>query len=170
MNLAYMMIGNRHDAEDIAQEAFIRAYKALGKFQQRSKFSSWLYQIGLNLCKDHLKSNSRHVKHLDDEQLRAMEDGSKSDGQATQHILEVELSNLMREAIGKLPVPYRETFVLRHLQGLEYEDVASITAVPADTVRVRAYRARELLRELLAPEVDTYWREKSAREKSDPKL
>ena len=64
---------------------------------------------------------------------------------------------------------YREAFVLRHLQGLEYEDVATITTVPADTVRVRAYRAREMLRESLAPNVDTFWREKAAKEKGKGK-
>lgn len=163
INMAYMMIGNRHDAEDVAQEAFIRAYRALGKFQQKSKFSSWLYQIGLNLCKDYLKAKVRQVKSLDDEQLAALEPGMEE--QPSRQVLAVELSEKMREAIGKLPVPYRETFVLRHLQGLEYEDVASITGVPADTVRVRAYRAREILRESLAGEVDTFWREKAAKEK-----
>ena len=62
-----------------------------------------------------------------------------------------------------------EAFVLRHLQGLEYEDVAVITTVPADTVRVRAYRAREMLRGSLAPNVDTFWREKAAKEKGKGK-
>ena len=71
----------------------------------------------------------------------------------------------MSEAINKLPLLYREAFVLRHLQGLDYEDVATITSVPADTVRVRAYRAREMLRESLSPNVDTFWREKAAKEK-----
>lgn len=167
INLAYMMIGNRHDAEDIAQEAFIRAYRGLKKFQQKAKFSSWLYQIALNLCKDYLKARARNVKSLDDEQLTAMEPGTRE--QAARAVLESELSDLMRVAINKLPVPYRETFVLRHLQGLEYDEVASITSVPADTVRVRAYRARELLRAGLSPNVDTFWREKAAKEKSGSK-
>lgn len=168
INLAYMMIGNRHDAEDIAQEAFIRAYRGLKKFQQKAKFSSWLYQIALNLCKDYLKSRARGVKSLDDEQLTSLEPGTTE--QAARHILESELSEVMRRCIGTLPVPYRETFVLRHLQGLEYDEVASITGVPADTVRVRAYRARELLREALSPQVDTFWREKAAKEKHGLKL
>ena len=163
INLSYMMIGNRHDAEDIAQEAFIRAYRALQKFQQKAKFSSWLYQIALNLCKDYLKAKARGVKSLDDEQLSVLEPGTKE--QAARLVLASELSEQMRETIGKLPVPYRETFVLRHLQGMEYEEVSAITGVPADTVRVRAYRARELLREALGPQVDTFWREKAAKEK-----
>jgi len=167
INLAYMMIGNRHDSEDIAQEAFIRAYRGLKRFQQKAKFSSWLYQIALNLCKDYLKAKVRHVKSLDDEQLTAMEPGTRE--QAARAVMESEMSDLMRVAISKLPVPYRETFVLRHLQGLEYEEVASITAVPADTVRVRAYRARELLRGALSPDVDTFWREKAAKEKNGSK-
>jgi DNA-directed RNA polymerase specialized sigma24 family protein len=95
--------------------------------------------------------------------LNAISGGPQA--QAPRVIIQDELSGKMRDAINKLPVLYRESFVLRHLQGLEYEDVAVITAVPADTVRVRAYRAREMLRESLAPNVDTFWREKGAKEK-----
>ena len=184
INLGYAMMGNRHDAEDVAQEAFVRAYKALAKFQKKAKFSSWLYQIALNLCKDHLKAKSRHAKPTDDEQLSQMladnpdrnlspKQISQMNGdpkeQAPRIIIQDELSGKMRDAINKLPVLYREAFVLRHLQGLEYEDVATITTVPADTVRVRAYRAREMLRESLAPNVDTFWREKGAKEKGKGK-
>jgi hypothetical protein len=74
-------------------------------------------------------------------------------------------SPALREKIQELPVLYRESFVLRHLQGLDYADIAKITEVPADTVRVRAYRAREMLRQTLAKNVDTFWREKAAKEK-----
>ena len=167
INLGYAMMGNRHDAEDVAQEAFVRAYKSLTKFQKKAKFSSWLYQIALNLCKDQLKARSRHARPTDDEQMNATPGNPKE--QAPRVIIQAELSGKMSEAINKLPVLYREAFVLRHLQGLEYEDVAVITAVPADTVRVRAYRAREMLRENLAPNVDTFWREKAAKEKGKGK-
>lgn len=163
INLAFAMTGDRHEAEDVAQEAFVRAFKALPKFQKRAKFSSWLYQIALNLCKDHLKAKSRHARPTDDEQLAAM-DGDPNQ-QAPRVVLKAELSEKMREAINRLPYVYRESFVLRHLQGLDYGDVAQITEVPADTVRVRAYRAREMLRESLAKNVDTFWREKADKEK-----
>ncbi len=168
INLAFMMIGDRHDAEDIAQDAFVRAYRGLPRFQRKAKFSSWLYQITLNLCKDYLKAKSRHAKSVDEEHLETL-DGDPND-QAPRIILQEELSEKMREAIHKLPYLYRESFVLRHLQNLDYEEVASITAVPADTVRVRAYRAREMLRELIAPAVDTFWREKAAKEKDGGKV
>ncbi len=163
VNLAYMMVGDRHAAEDLAQESFIRAYKALGHFQQKAKFSSWLYQIALNLCKDHLKRKSRSAKRVDEEFLEGVDAGPRD--QAHRHVLQSELSESMRVAIGTLPYLYREAFVLRHLQGMDYEDVAAVTQVPADTVRVRAYRAREMLREKLSPAVDTFWREKAAKEK-----
>ncbi len=164
INLGYAMIGDRHDAEDVAQEAFVRAYKGLPGFERKAKFSSWLYQIALNLCKDYLKAKSRHARSADEEQLANI-DGNPRD-QAPRVILRVELSEKMREAINRLPYLYREAFVLRHLQGLEYEEVSRITGVPADTVRVRAYRAREMLREKLSPNVDTFWREKAAKEKA----
>lgn len=163
INLGYAMLGDRHQAEDIAQDAFVRAFKGLPRFERKAKFSSWLYQIALNLCKDYLKSKSRHAKSADDEQLAAM-DGNPQE-QAPRVVLQTELSQKLREAINKLPYLYREAFVLRHLQGLDYRDVAAITNVPADTVRVRAYRAREMMRQSLAPNVDTFWREKAAKEK-----
>ncbi len=163
INLGYAMLGDRHQAEDIAQDAFVRAFKGLPRFQRKSKFSSWLYQIALNLCKDYLKAKSRHAKSADDEQLAAM--GGNPQEQAPRVVLQTELSQKMREAVQKLPYLYREAFVLRHLQGMDYSDVAAITEVPADTVRVRAYRAREMLRQSLSPNVDTFWREKAAKEK-----
>jgi RNA polymerase sigma-70 factor (ECF subfamily) len=166
VNLAFAMVGDRHEAEDVAQEAFVRAYRGLDRFERRAKFSSWLYQIALNLCKDRLKARSRHARPTDDEQLVAI--GGDPREQAPRAVIEDELSGKMREAINRLPYLYRESFVLRHLQGLDYEVVASITGVPADTVRVRAYRAREMLRESLSPNVDTFWREKAAKEKRKP--
>ena len=158
-----MMIGDRHDAEDVAQDAFIRAYKALPNFRHKAKFSSWLYQIALNLCKDYLKSKARTIRKMDDEKLQALD--RRMEGAVMQVLLEAELSEAMRDVIYSLPELYREVFVLRHLQGVEYDEIAEITKVPADTVRVRAYRARELLRSSLAPIVDTYWKEMATREK-----
>jgi len=165
VNLAYQMIGDRHQAEDVAQEAFVRAYKALPRFERKAKFSSWLYQITLNLCKDHLKSRSRRARSADEEHLANVDADPRDE--APRQIVENELSQKMREAINQLPVLYRESFVLRHLQGLDYADVAAITEVPADTVRVRAYRAREMLRQSLSKNVDTFWREKAAKEKKN---
>jgi len=164
INVALMMVGDRHEAEDLAQEAFIRAYRGLGNFRGRARFSSWLYQITLNLCRDHLKARSRRGQRMEEEALESV----AADGDAvpaTRALLEAELSETMRREINTLPYVYREAFVLRHLQGLDYDEVAGISGVPADTVRVRAYRAREMLREKLAPAVDTYWREKAAKER-----
>jgi RNA polymerase sigma-70 factor (ECF subfamily) len=164
INIALMMMGDRHEAEDIAQEAFIRAFKALPGFRGRARFSSWLHQIALNLCRDHLKKRARAggAVPMAEETLEGSRDG---DGEVTPDaIVDAELSEVMRVEIARLPYLYREAFVLRHLQGMDYLEVAAITRVPADTVRVRAYRARELLRGRLAPAVDTYWREKAGKE------
>jgi len=166
INVALMMVGDRHEAEDIAQDAFIRAFRGLAGFKGRARFSSWLHQIALNLCRDHLKRRSRAggAVPMAEETL----EGSRSgDGEAAHDtIVAAELSETMRGEISRLPYLYREAFVLRHLQGMDYGEVAAITRVPADTVRVRAYRARELLRERLAAAVDTYWREKSDKERT----
>lgn len=163
-NLAYMMIGNQHDAEDLAQEAFVRAYRALPKFERKAKFSSWLYQITLNLCKDYLKAKSRSARSTEEEHLEAIDAGPRD--LAVDDVLDMEMSQKMREAVSKLPKLYREAFILREIQAEDYEVIAEATGVSADTVRVRAYRAREMLRELLAKDVDTFWREKAAKEKA----
>jgi RNA polymerase sigma-70 factor (ECF subfamily) len=166
INVALMMVGDRHEAEDIAQDAFIRAFKGLAGFKGRARFSSWLHQIALNLCRDHLKKRARAggTVPMAEETLDGMHDGDPDGKPDT--ILEAELSETMRHEIAQLPYLYREAFVLRHLQGMDYPEVAAITRATADTVRVRAYRARELLRGRLAPAVDTYWREKGNKERS----
>jgi len=166
INVALMMVGDRHEAEDIAQDAFIRAFRGLAGFKGRARFSSWLHQIALNLCRDHLKKRARAggTVPMAEETLEGSRDG---DGEATPDpIVDAELSETMRREISRLPYLYREAFVLRHLQGMDYLEVAAITRVPADTVRVRAYRARELLRGRLAAAVDTYWREKAGKERT----
>ena len=163
INLAWGMTGDRHLAEDVAQEAFVRAYRALAKFQQRAKFSSWLYQIALNLCKDHLKARSRHARPSSQEHMESLEGNPRR--RPGRKVLQAELSEKMAEAVNSLPLLYREAFVLRHMQGMDYREVSGILAIPADTVRVRAYRAREMLRQSLSPDVDTYWREMAAKEK-----
>jgi RNA polymerase sigma-70 factor (ECF subfamily) len=162
LNLGYAMLGSRQDAEDVAQEAFVRAFKSLPRFEKRARFSSWLYQIALNLCRDRLKSRARHARTADEEVLDGMEGGGGQ--QAPRVMMREELSRKMADAINRLPVLYREAFVLRHLQGVDYAEIGGITGVPPDTVRVRAYRAREMLRELLSPDVDTFWREKGAKD------
>jgi RNA polymerase sigma-70 factor (ECF subfamily) len=163
LNLGYAMLGSRQDAEDVAQEAFVRAFRSLPRFEKRAKFSSWLYQIAINLCRDRLKSRSRQARPAEEELLANLDAGP--DEQAPRVVLQEELGQKMADAVNRLPVLYREAFVLRHLQGVDYAEIGAITGIPADTVRVRAYRARELLRELLSKDVDTFWREKASKEK-----
>ncbi|MFN3484155.1 MAG: RNA polymerase sigma factor [Planctomycetota bacterium] len=163
LSLAFAMTGDRHEAEDIAQDTFVRAYKGLARFRHKAKFSSWLYQIALNLCRDRLKSKGRQVRRVEDEELAALSPDPAHP--APRALVEEEFSRRTQEAIAALPVLYREAFVLRHLAGKEYAEIARILGIPAQTARVRAYRAREMLRESLAPNVDTFWREKAAREK-----
>jgi len=163
INLAYRMVGDRHLAEDVAQETFIRAYRALRHFQRKARFSSWLYQIALNLCRDHLKSRARGARSVEREALAAMDGGETRSG-APRQAMKSEFSGALQMKIHELPFAYREAFILRHLHDLEYEEIAEITGVSADTVRVRAYRARELLKKSLASQVDTYWREKEKKD------
>jgi len=166
VSLAFAMMGDRHEAEDVAQEAFVRAYRGLPRFRRKARFSSWLYRIALNLCRDRLKARSRRGRSAGEESLTELDGGPRE--QAPRRLADRELSERMREAIQGLPPLYRDCFALRHLRGLPYEKVAEILGISPETARVRTYRAREMLREALASSVDTFWREKAAREKRRP--
>src|SRR5258705_3416456 len=126
INMALMMVGDRHEAEDIAQDAFIRAYRALSGFRGRARFSSWLYQIALNLCRDHLKRRARAgapvpVEDATLEGLRSGDDDSTPDT-----ILEAELSETMRQEIAPPPHLYCQGLLLRQLPGMDYRQVAAV--------------------------------------------
>lgn len=128
----------------------------------KAKFSSWLYQIALNLCKDYLKAKSRHAKSMQEDVLDSFDGRPSLEG--PRRVMSDEMSEKLKEAINKLPYFYREAFVLKYIQDLDYEEISRITGVPADGVRVRAYRAREMLKQSVDKVVDTFWREKAKKE------
>ncbi|MDD4363536.1 MAG: sigma-70 family RNA polymerase sigma factor [Atribacterota bacterium] len=154
-NLAYRMCGNYHDSEDITQETFVKTFQALSHFNPAFRFSTWLYQIALNVTKDRLKK-----KKLDSVSL----DNNFADGRELQNELtsfqnnknnpenyldSVEKKEMLQQAMLSLPVQYREIIILRHLQDLSYQELATILKVSPDTARVRLFRAREQLKKIL---------------------
>jgi len=156
-NLAYRMSNNSHEAEDISQEAFLRAYQSLARFNSSYKFSTWLYQITLNIIRDRFKKKEIDSVSLDTpieaDDSEFFPQPADSINNPEQIIAQKEDARVIQQAILSLPLKYREVIVLRHLQDLSYIEIANILKLPQGTVKVRLYRAREQLRKILADSV-----------------
>lgn len=148
LNLAYRLTGNLEDARDIRQAAFIRAYQGLADFDGRSRFSTWLLRIVVNLCRDHQRRqlSARRRQQTATAAIETDHQGPQRRAQQS------ELGILVAEAVGGLPPSEREVLVLRHYHGLACAEVARILGVPVTTARSRLARALDRLRERLAPE------------------
>jgi RNA polymerase sigma-70 factor, ECF subfamily len=148
LSLTTRMLGPT-DAEDVAQETFVAAFKALPSFKFDSKFSTWLYRIGVNKCTDSLRSRRPENASLDDDESAVALEASN--GETPQWELEqAELAWELDRGIQALPHLYRESFVLRHIEGLGYDEMSTILGVHRDTLKMRVYKARTLLCQSLA--------------------
>ena len=151
LSLTTRMLGQTADGEDVAQETFVAAYKALSRFQFDSKFSTWLYRIAANKCTDALRARRPENISLDaagDESSIARETADEE----TPHweLEQAELAWELDKGIQALPHLYRESFVLRHVEGLGYDEMSEILGVNRDTIKMRVYKARTLLCRSLA--------------------
>lgn len=137
------------DAEDAAQDTFVAAFTALARFKQEAKFSTWLYRIAVNKCHDRLRARRATDVSLDDEQDDA---GWEPPDDETPHweLEQSEMAEAIERGIQALPPLYRESFVLRHVEGLDYDEMSAILDAPRDTVKMRVYKARGLLCRALA--------------------
>jgi RNA polymerase sigma-70 factor (ECF subfamily) len=156
-NLCYWVLGDRDDAADAAQEAFVRAFRALGRFRGDSAFSTWLHRIAVNVSNDMIQRKRRVPLLYAD--LASGENGSESDAAEFQPIdtgeepsrvvLRLERTEAVRQALAKLPDHYRIVLVLFDLHSHSYEEVSTLLELPLGTVKSRLSRARQALRELL---------------------
>lgn len=153
MNAVCRMVGDYEDARDICQEAFVKAYRAIGDFEERSAFGTWLYRIAINLCLSHHRSGKRsHEKPMGkkrDDETGPDHDFPDLSMEPTGAVLGREAQEVVQRAIRALEDEYRSVIVLREIEGLSYEDVAEVLSVPIGTVRSRLHRAREALKEIL---------------------
>ncbi len=143
-NVAYRMLGDADVAKDMAQESFISAYSALGDFKFGSKFSSWLYRIVVNKCRDHLKID-KDMASVDEIAELVPACGQTPE----QAMLSLQTGDMIQEALSALPIEYREVIVLKHVEGLDYGEIANILSVEVNSLKVRAHRGRERLKKLL---------------------
>jgi RNA polymerase sigma-70 factor (ECF subfamily) len=143
--IAYRMVGDADAANDLAQEGFIAAYRNLRDFRFGSRFSTWLCSIVVNKCRDHLRARKESVPLEDVPDLRA---ASPADPERSASASEV--GALLQQALDRLPREYREVLVLKHIEGREYGEIAEMLGVRAGTLKVRAHRGREMLKDVLA--------------------
>jgi RNA polymerase sigma-70 factor (ECF subfamily) len=150
LSVTTRMLGSPADAEDVAQETFVAAFKALPRFQFDSKFSTWLYRIAVNKCTDALRAR-RPIVSLDASGEYRGAAWEPTEEETPHRTLErCELAREIERGIQALPPLYRESFVLRHVEGLGYDDMSAILGVHRDTLKMRVYKARHLLCRSLA--------------------
>jgi RNA polymerase sigma-70 factor (ECF subfamily) len=147
-NLAYRMLGNPEDAEDAAQEAFLRAYAALPSFEMGRKFSSWLLTIASNLCIDILRRRRYAWLSLEDVSYRLAASVEEPSGS----VLRKEEADQVQHLLQGLSEKYRLVVILRYWYDLSYREIAATTGLTLNTVKTRLHRARLMLAEALQEE------------------
>ena len=154
-NLAYRTLNDAQEAEDVAQEAFVRAWQGLPRFQGKSRFSTWLYRIVMNLCYNRLPRLKRELMALDTETAVTLPDTQSA---IETGLLSEEIRLALHQAIDNLPESYRLLITLRHLQEMSYAEIATVTEMPLGTVKTGIFRARRLLRKKLEEMEESYER------------
>lgn len=155
INLVSRFVRNHSDALDVTQEAFIKAYRALPNFRGDSAFYTWLYRIAVNTAKNYLAVQSRRpsVSDYDVSEIEQIEGNTALKEQATPEnlLLKDELQATVLKAIENLPEDLRSAIMLREIEGLSYEEIATVMECPIGTVRSRIFRAREAIDNEMRP-------------------
>lgn len=160
------LVHDSGEVEDLAQETFIKAYRALGSFRGESAFYTWLYRIGINTAKNYLAAQGRRVPAstgLDSADMESVEGGERLHDLDTpeRQLMTRQIACTVDDAMADLPDELREAITLRELEGLSYEDISNLMGCPIGTVRSRIFRAREAiaarLRPLLGTRADERW-------------
>ena len=166
LRLISRLVRDPAEAEDVAQEAFIKAYRALPQFRGDSAFYTWLYRIGVNTAKNYLVSQGRRPPsstEKDNEEAETFEDADalRDINTPESMLLSKEIANTVNTAMAKLPEELRTAISLREIEGLSYDEISEVMNCPIGTVRSRIFRAREAiaaeLRPLLGTSADQRW-------------
>ena len=160
-NITYRMLGNRAEAEDVAQEVFITVFKTIDSFREESKFSTWLYRVTVHYCKIRIKYLARrHDRDKDDLHETSQQTNGAVTGapvraaQPDKALASAQMEKLLQEAIAALDDEQRMVVILRDVEDLSIEEICKITELPDGTVKSRLHRARLVLRKKMQRHVD----------------
>jgi RNA polymerase sigma-70 factor (ECF subfamily) len=149
----YRVMGSEEEARDLCQEAFLKAYRALPGFKGEARFSSWLYQIALNLCRDRMRRRrGRVLVSLDALDTDAQGPLLREEASAQDLVEARDVQDRVRAAVMALPEEQREVIVLKEYQGLTFQEIAEVLDLPVSTVKTRLYRGLDRMRERLSRE------------------
>jgi len=160
LRLLSRMVRDPDEVEDIAQETFIKAYRALPQFRGDAAFYTWLYRIGVNTAKNYLASRHRTMPTLSEQALDEDDEPderlvAKDIGTPESELLSKQMVIAVNEAVDALPEELRQAITLREMEGMSYEEIAEAMDCPIGTVRSRIFRAREAIAAKLRPILDT---------------
>lgn len=155
--LAYMMLGDEQDAEDVVQDVMVTVYQKLTSFKWRSSFFTWIYQITLNRCRDRLRRKKwmafliYHPNGADSEIEHANITRSNMDNATWDAVHQAELNRIIEKYMQELNPNYRQIIILRDIEGLTYQEISKITGLTISAVKSKLFRARNQLRQKLMP-------------------
>jgi RNA polymerase sigma-70 factor (ECF subfamily) len=160
LRLVMRFVRDSAEAEDVTQEAFIKAYRALPGFRGESAFYTWLYRIGVNTAKNWLVARSRRmptVSEIASDDTNDIDDGGllRDDTTPEQILMSKQIGETVNAAMDALPEDLRTAIALREIEGLSYEEIAQVMDCPIGTIRSRIFRAREAIAGKLRPLLDT---------------
>lgn len=160
-NITYRMLGNRAEAEDVAQEVFITVFKTIESFREESKFSTWLYRVTVNHCKNRIKYLARrHDRDRDELDETSQATNGAVNGapvraaQPDKALASMQMEKLLQQAIADLDDDQRAVVILRDVEDLSIEEICEITGLPDGTVKSRLHRARLVLRKKMQRHVE----------------
>jgi RNA polymerase sigma-70 factor (ECF subfamily) len=150
--LAYRTIGREEDARDVCQETFLRAFRGLPAFRGQAKFSSWLYRIALNLCRDWIRKERRTplVPAPEDTDLIELAAAVEPSESIEDLVARKDLAKRVERAMAKLPDEQRTAIILKEYHGLTFQEIADLSGCPLSTVKTRLYQGLTVLRRELA--------------------
>lgn len=146
-HLAYRTLRDAEEARDVAQETFFKAYRSLRTFRPDAKFSTWIFSIAYHACCDRLNRRRR----FSSEELPETADAGPG---PERRVIAMDEAERLRDAIARLPEKYRTVVTLYHLQGQQYEEIATVLGLPMGTVKTHLFRAKEHLRRLLGSSME----------------
>jgi RNA polymerase sigma-70 factor (ECF subfamily) len=147
-NLAFRITGSRQDADDLSQEIFIMAYRNLRQFDPRKRFFTWIYTIGLNIIRNHLKKQGLEMTR-EKAGRSSSETGIDQGARAERDVIQAQEIGSLEICLQKLPDDLRESVVLRFYEGLSFEEIAAISDASLSAVKMRVYRGLEQLKRLM---------------------